>query len=91
MCLLLLVSDVALSKGRTPTVVAYREVGAVTRRNDAYSRLTSDQHGLFSSAVHQSGDRSGLGIKVLHLCPVSEIINRNFSLGVSKNKFALPG
>lgn len=54
------------------------------------SHLASDQHSFFLLAVHQPSDGSGLRVEVLHLCPVSEVVDGDLSPGIPENELALP-
>lgn len=54
------------------------------------SRLASDQYSFFLLAVHQPSDGSGLRVEVFHLCPVSEVVDGDLTLGIPENELALP-
>lgn len=55
-----------------------------------FSCLASDQNSLLMSAVYQPGDGPGLRVEVLHLCPIPEVVDRHFTLGVAENELAFP-
>lgn len=42
------------------------------------------------SAVYQPRDGPGLRVEVFHLCPIPEVVDSHFALGVAENELAFP-